>query len=117
MNISTRVPHVSLLLQCEQLPVNVAKCVLYMKKEGKISTSVPHVSLLLQCEQLPVHVAECALYKEKDIYATWEDVTDNTLTMDFMGAFRLLLAIRTRPELRLADITKYETFLVIKFKP
>jgi hypothetical protein len=40
------------------------------------------------------------VYKEREIYATWEDVNDNTLTMDFMGAFRLLAAIRTRPELR-----------------
>jgi hypothetical protein len=59
----------------------------------------------LQCEQLPIHQAECNLYKEKEIYATWEDVTDNTLTMDFMGAFRLLLALRSKPEFRYKRIS------------
>jgi hypothetical protein len=33
------------------------------------------------------------------------DINDNTLTMDFMGAFRLLAAIRARPELR--SVSKY----------
>jgi hypothetical protein len=34
------------------------------------------------------------------------DVSDNTLTMDFMGAFRLFAAIRTKPGLR--SVSKYD---------
>jgi len=50
------------------------------------------------CEQAPPHRAECAIYKEKGIDAQWEDVDEDTFVMDFIGAFRLLLAVQADPD-------------------
>ena len=47
-----------------------------------------------------VHAEECQVFKEKDIYAAWDNVDEPTLSMDFMGAHRLLLAVRKDPKLR-----------------
>lgn len=53
-----------------------------------------------ECEQREVHKEECRVYKEKEIYASWEDVGAQTLSMDFMGAYRLLLAMINEPKLK-----------------
>lgn len=57
-----------------------------------------------ECEQREVHKEECRVYKEKEIYASWEDVGTQTLSMDFMGAYRLLLAMKNEP--KLTDLLK-----------
>jgi len=43
------------------------------------------------------HATECALLKERGIEATWEDVEEDTFVMDFLGPFRLLVALRDDP--------------------
>ena len=43
------------------------------------------------------HATECAVLKERGIEATWEDVEENTFVMDFLGPFRLLVALRGDP--------------------
>ena len=52
------------------------------------------------CELREEHREECQVFREKDIYAAWDCVDQPTLTMDFMGPHRLLLAIKKNPELR-----------------
>ena len=52
------------------------------------------------CELREEHREECQLFSERDIYAAWESVDQPTLSMDFMGPHRLLLAIKKNPELR-----------------
>lgn len=59
-----------------------------------------------ECEQREVHKEECRVYKEKEIYASWEDVGTQTLSMDFMGAYRLLLAMKN--ESKLKDLLKLD---------
>jgi len=53
-----------------------------------------------ECEQREVHSEECEVFKENDIYASWDDVGTPTLTMDFMGAYRLLLKMKKDPALK-----------------
>jgi len=53
-----------------------------------------------ECEQRDIHKEECEVYREKEIYASWDDVGSPTLSMDFMGAYRLLLAMRNDPKLK-----------------
>ena len=52
------------------------------------------------CELRDVHREECEIFREKNIFAAWDNVDEPTLTMDFMGAHRLLLAIKKEPKLR-----------------
>jgi len=54
-----------------------------------------------QCELRDVHREECEIFKEKDIYAAWNSVDEPTLSMDFMGPHRLLLAIKKDPTLKI----------------
>jgi len=53
-----------------------------------------------ECEQRDIHKEECQVYSEKEIYASWDDVGTPTLSMDFMGPYRLLCAMKKDPKLR-----------------
>ena len=43
---------------------------------------------------------QCHIFRENDIYAAWDSVSEPTLSMDFMGPHRLLLAMKKDPDLR-----------------
>ena len=44
--------------------------------------------------------AQCAVLAERNVFAEWSSVEEATLSMDFLGPHRLLLAIQQQPGLR-----------------
>ena len=44
--------------------------------------------------------AQCAVLADRNVFAEWSSVEEATLSMDFIGPHRLLLAIQHQPGLR-----------------
>ena len=53
-----------------------------------------------ECETRDINREQCEVFRERDIYAAWDNVSEPTLSMDFMGPHRLLLAMKKDPKLR-----------------
>ena len=53
-----------------------------------------------ECGTRDIHREQCEVFRENDIYAAWDSVSEPTLSMDFMGPHRLLLAMKRDPMLR-----------------
>ena len=53
-----------------------------------------------ECGTRDINRDQCEIFRERDIYAAWDNVGEPTLSMDFMGPHRLLLAMKKDPTLR-----------------
>ena len=53
-----------------------------------------------ECGTRDINREQCEVFRENDIYAAWDSVSEPTLSMDFMGPHRLLLAMKKDPMLR-----------------
>ena len=53
-----------------------------------------------ECSFKDINRDQCDVFKDKDIYAAWDSVDEATLSMDFIGPHRLLMAIKKDPKLR-----------------